>query len=86
MDGLKGYTIERINGRFKKNKHLEWSDISCLFSEIERLGKEKEWLIEQYSREIGSVLTRKNNMPDEDEVKGYKSEIAEEMQQALKER
>ena len=41
MDRLKAYSIERINGRFKKNKHLEWSDTSCLFSEIERLKKEE---------------------------------------------
>ena len=42
MDRLKVYSIERINGRFKKNKHLEWSDTSCLFSEIKRLKKELE--------------------------------------------
>ena len=77
MDRLKAYSIERINGRFKKNKHLEWSDTSCLFSEIERLKKENEWLMDQLMEYVKSDLGF-NHV----EVKKY---VIGEMHQALKE-
>ena len=70
MDRLKAYSIERINGRFKKNKHLEWSDTSCLFLEIERLKKEKEWLLEKICSYSAYFLPK---------------DIDKYMQQALKE-
>ena len=76
MDRLKAYSIERINGRFKKNKHLEWSDTSCLFSEIDRLRKEKEWL-------IGNMCF--NYLDPEITIEEAKKDIIKLMQQALKE-
>lgn len=79
MDRLKAYSIEKINGRFKKNKHLEWSDISCLFSEIERLRKEKEWLIQKYIEDSDTITAIWCN---EDEQKKF---LIQEMQQALRE-